>query len=145
MTNPAGERPYDVLLVEDDNADALLIEEALLDQGLARDLTRAEDGVVALEYLRDPSRPRPDLIVLDLNMPRMNGRELLAVIKHDEALRAIPVVVLTTSHAPDDVRGAYGDHANAYVNKPVALDDFTRAVQGIDAFFLETAVRVPRP
>ncbi|MFF3255997.1 response regulator [Actinacidiphila glaucinigra] len=141
MIAPA--RPYDVLLVEDDAADAMLIEDALTARG-TRNLTQVEDGIAALEYLRDPRHPRPDLIVLDLNMPRMNGRELLAVIKNDEDLRAIPVVVLTTSSAPDDVSGAYRRHANAYVTKPVNLDDFERAVQSIDAFYLDTATHLPR-
>ncbi|MEU6444513.1 response regulator [Streptomyces sp. NPDC047046] len=140
----APDRPYDVLLVEDDEADALLIEDALLARG-ARNLTQVHDGVAGLDYLRDRGNTRPDLIVLDLNMPRMNGRELLAVIKQDEELRTIPVVVLTTSSAPDDVSGAYRQHANAYVTKPVNLDDFERAVQSIDAFYLETVVRLPRP
>lgn len=134
---------YGVLLVEDDHADAMLIEEALFERGAARIITRAEDGVVALEHLRE-ARPLPDLIILDLNMPRMNGRELLAVLKADPDLRAIPVVVLTTSGAPDDVSGAYRGHANAYVTKPVNLDDFTRAVQSIDAFYLETAAVSPQ-
>ncbi|MFI6019165.1 response regulator [Streptomyces sp. NPDC051287] len=142
MVAPA--RPYDVLLVEDDEADALLIQDALQARG-ARRLTQVQDGVAGLEYLRDRSNPRPDLIVLDLNMPRMNGRELLAVIKEDEDLRTIPVVVLTTSSAPEDVTGAYRKHANAYVTKPVNLDDFERAVQSIDMFYLETATRLPRP
>ncbi|MER7805347.1 response regulator [Streptomyces parvulus] len=135
-------RPHDVLLIEDDEADALLIEEALLQRG-ARNLGRAHDGVAGLAYLRDPGNPRPDLIVLDLNMPRMNGRELLAVIKDDEDLCTIPVVVLTTSSAPDDVTAAYQRHANAYVTKPVNLDDFERAVQSIDAFYLDTVTRLP--
>ncbi|MET9879541.1 response regulator [Actinacidiphila glaucinigra] len=141
MIAPA--RPYDVLLVEDDAADAMLIEDALTACG-TRNLTQVEDGIAALDYLRDPRQPRPDLIVLDLNMPRMNGRELLDVIKNDENLRAIPVVVLTTSSAPDDVSGAYQRHANAYVTKPVNLDDFERAVQSIDAFYLDTATQLPR-
>ncbi|GAA3904045.1 response regulator [Streptomyces sp. NPDC003631] len=141
MTAPA--RPYDVLLVEDDEADALLIEDALLARG-ARNLTQVQDGVAGLDYLRDTAKPRPDLIVLDLNMPRMNGRELLAVIKQDPDLRTIPVVVLTTSSAPDDVTGAYRHHANAYVTKPVNLEDFERAVQNIDAFYLETITHLPR-
>ncbi|WP_377274453.1 response regulator [Peterkaempfera sp. SMS 1(5)a] len=142
MAAPA--RPYDVLLVEDDRADAMLIEDALLERGGARKLTHVEDGVAALEYLRDPENTRPDLIVLDLNMPRMNGREFLTVLKHDENLRAIPVVVLTTSAAPDDVSGAYQRHANAYVTKPVNLDDFIRAVHSIDTFYLDTAAKLPR-
>ncbi len=142
MAAPA--RPYDVLLVEDDPADAMLIKEALLEQGAARNLTQVQDGIAALDHLRDPALPRPDLIVLDLNMPRMNGRELLAVLKGDEELRTIPVVVLTTSAAPDDVTDAYRRYANAYVTKPVNLDDFTRAVRSIDAFYLDTATKLPR-
>ncbi|MCK8677633.1 MULTISPECIES: response regulator [Streptomyces] len=141
MTAPA--RPYDVLLVEDDVADAMLIQDALTERG-TRNLTQVDDGVAALEYLRDPESTRPDLIVLDLNMPRMNGRELLAVLKADEKLRTIPVVVLTTSSAPDDVTGAYRQHANAYVTKPVNLEDFERAVQSIDAFYLDTTTKLPR-
>ena len=133
-------RPRDILLVEDDPADALLVEEALRARGAARSIAWVPDGVAALELLRDPEATRPDLIVVDLNMPRMNGRELLAVLKADDGLKAIPVVVLTTSDAPADVRAAYERHANAYITKPVNLDDFVRAVRSIDAFFLDTAV-----
>ncbi|MFD3546754.1 response regulator [Streptomyces sp. NPDC058655] len=140
-TTPA--RPFDVLLVEDDTADAMLIEEALSDRG-ARNLVQVTDGVAALEHLRAPGSVRPDLIVLDLNMPRMNGRDLLKVLKTDEDLQTIPVVVLTTSTAPDDIAGAYSSHANAYVTKPVNLEEFERAVQSIDAFYLDTAIRLPR-
>ncbi|WP_327071164.1 response regulator [Kitasatospora sp. NBC_01302] len=143
MSQLGPEKSYRVLLVEDDHADAMLIEEALFDQGTARTITRAEDGVAALEHLR-AVRPLPDLIILDLNMPRMNGRELLAVLKGDDLFRAIPVVVLTTSGAPNDVSGAYRGHANAYVTKPVNLDDFTHAVQSIDTFYLETAAVLPQ-
>lgn len=138
------DRTYSVLLVEDDPADALLIEDALVEHGMARDIAQVTDGIAALEHLRDPDKKRPDLIVLDLNMPRMNGRELLAVLKDDPSLGAIPVVVLTTSAAPDDIEAAYRQHANAYVAKPVNLDEFITAVQGIDAFFLNTATRLPR-
>ncbi|MFJ4922772.1 response regulator [Streptomyces sp. NPDC088725] len=141
----ASDRPYSVLLVEDDPADAMLIEDALVERGMARTIDQVEDGVAALEYLRDPARARPDLIVLDLNMPRMNGRELLAVLKDDAALGSIPVVVLTTSAAPDDIEDAYRQHANAYVTKPVNLDEFIHSVQGIDSFFLDTAAKPPRP
>ncbi|MFJ4834332.1 response regulator [Streptomyces sp. NPDC088747] len=141
MTTPS--RPFDVLLVEDDIADAMLIEEALSERG-ARNLVQVTDGVAALEHLRTPGAPRPDLIVLDLNMPRMNGRDLLKVLKSDDDLQTIPVVVLTTSTAPDDVTGAYSSHANAYVTKPVNLEEFEQAVQSIDAFYLDTATR-PRP
>ncbi|RAJ44715.1 response regulator receiver domain-containing protein [Kitasatospora sp. SolWspMP-SS2h] len=141
MTSPA--RAFDVLLVEDDVADAMLIEEALTERG-TRNLVQVTDGLAALEHLRDPGTVRPDLIVLDLNMPRMNGRDLLRVLKSDEDLRTIPVVVLTTSAAPDDVTGAYSSHANAYVTKPVNLAEFEQAVQSIDAFYLDTATRPPR-
>ena len=137
-------RGCDILLVEDDAADAMLIEEALLEQGVARTLHTAVDGVAALEHLRTPGVDRPDLIVLDLNMPRMNGRELLAVLKADERLKVIPVVVLTTSSAPQDIAEAYRSHANAFITKPVTLDEFARAVRSIDAFFLDTATRVPQ-
>ncbi|MEU1414267.1 response regulator [Streptomyces sp. NPDC005731] len=136
-------RPYDVLLVEDDVADAMLIQDALAERG-TRNLTQVSDGIAALDYLRDPSTERPDLIVLDLNMPRMNGREFLAVVKEDAALRTIPVVVLTTSAAPDDVTGAYHHHANAYVTKPVNLEEFEAAVHSIDAFYLDVAVKPPK-
>jgi len=139
MTALAAPRAYDILLVEDDPADAMLIEEALLQRGAARSISQVDDGVAALERLRDPAHPKPDLIVLDLNMPRMNGRELLAVLKNDAELKVIPVVVLTTSGAPGDVTGAYQQHTNAYITKPVNLDDFIHAVQSIDAFFLDTA------
>ncbi|MFD9060704.1 response regulator [Kitasatospora purpeofusca] len=142
MTTSPG-RAVDVLLVEDDVADAMLIEEALTERG-TRNLVQVTDGVAALEHLRDPASTRPDLIVLDLNMPRMNGRDLLKVLKSDEDLRTIPVVVLTTSSAPDDVTGAYSSHANAYVTKPVNLADFEHAVQSIDAFYVDTATRPPR-
>jgi len=141
MTTPA--RPFDVLLVEDDTADAMLIEEALSERG-TRNLVQVTDGVAALEHLRAPDTVRPDLIVLDLNMPRMNGHDLLKVLKTDADLQTIPVVVLTTSTAPDDVSGAYGSHANAYVTKPVNLEAFEQAVQSIDTFYLDTATR-PRP
>ncbi|MEV6019169.1 response regulator [Streptomyces sp. NPDC051997] len=141
MTTPA--RPFDVLLVEDDMADALLIEEALSERG-ARNLVQVTDGVAALEHLRAPATARPDLIVLDLNMPRMNGRDLLRILKKDENLQTIPVVVLTTSTAPDDVADAYSSHANAYVTKPVNLEEFEQAVQSIHAFYLDTATRPPR-
>jgi CheY-like chemotaxis protein len=146
MTHPAAEpaRRYDILLVEDDSADALLISEALHEHGHGRIVGQAGDGVEALEWLRSPVRRRPDLIVLDLNMPRMNGRELLSVLKGDDELKAIPVVVLTTSAAPQDVADAYQRHANAYVTKPVNLADFERAVRSIDEFFLGVALPVPR-
>jgi CheY-like chemotaxis protein len=143
MAAAAATHPYDVLLVEDDAADALLIQDALTERG-TRNITQVSDGIAALEFLRDRSNERPDLIVLDLNMPRMNGREFLAVVKEDPELRTIPVVVLTTSAAPDDVTGAYHHHANAYVTKPVNLVEFEAAVRSIDSFYLDIAVKPPK-
>ncbi|HEV2635937.1 MAG TPA: response regulator [Actinocrinis sp.] len=128
-----------ILLVEDDEADALLIREALDQAGCERTVTQVGDGIEALAHLRDPARPRPDLIVLDLNMPRMGGRELLGILKADESLRLVPTVVLTSSKAPDDIAAAYARHANAFVTKPIDLEDFNVAVRGIDAFFLDIA------
>jgi CheY-like chemotaxis protein len=139
----APSRPYTVLLAEDDLGDALLVEEAFQVRGFGQQVHTVGDGVEAMEYLRDPARRKPDLIILDLNMPRMDGRETLAAIKSDPELRAIPVVVLTTSEAPDDVSAAYGLHANAYVSKPQEFDDFENAVHAIDDFFLEL-VRLAR-
>lgn len=146
MNLPASEsaQRYEILLVEDDAADALLISEALREHGHGRIVSRVGDGVAALEWLREPVRDRPDLIVLDLNTPRMNGWELLAELKTDDKLKVIPVVVLTTSAAPQDVTLAYQRHANAYVTKPVNLADFERAVRSIDEFFLSIASPVPR-
>ncbi|MEY9929826.1 CheY-like chemotaxis protein [Catenulispora sp. GP43] len=131
--------PRDILLVEDDEADALLIQDALEQFGDERTVTHIEDGVAALAHLRTPGRVRPDLIVMDLNMPRMNGHELLKILKTDSILRTVPVVVLTTSSLSTDIEAAYANHANAYVTKPVTLDEFTHAVQSIDEFFLRTA------
>jgi CheY-like chemotaxis protein len=138
-------RPYHVLLVEDDLADVLLVEEALSEMEVAPSLERVGDGVEALAYLEDESRTRPDLIVLDLNMPRMGGAELLSRLKADDRTRAIPVVVLTTSGAPQDINAAYHDYASAYVIKPVALEDFTAAVRSIDVFYRQTSARLPAP
>lgn len=133
---PRGElRSYNVLLVEDDIADGFLIDEVLREQGMAARIDRVEDGVAALAWLRDDAHARPDLIVLDLNVPRMSGRELLVALRDDAGLCSIPVVVLTNSDAPDDIMLAYDLRACAYVNKPVRLEDFLLAVRGIDAFF----------
>lgn len=136
-------RPYHVLLVEDDHGDALLIEEVLEAGDPPPSLARAENGVQALEYLRDAGRARPDLIVLDLNMPLMGGAQLLDEVKRDELLRRIPVVVLTTSASPEHVEAAYRSHAAAYVVKPGSLDTFNAAVRGIDDFFHHVATRLP--
>jgi CheY-like chemotaxis protein len=142
MAAAAPSRPYTVLLAEDDLGDALLVEEAFLVRGFGQNVHTVSDGVEAMAYLRDPDRPMPDLILLDLNMPRMDGRETLSAIKSDPVLRMIPVVVLTTSNAPGDVSAVYDLHANAYVCKPRELDEFLGAVHAIDDFFLDLIRRV---
>jgi CheY-like chemotaxis protein len=137
-------RSLHILVVDDDDADAMMIAEALEDLESATSIDRVADGQEALDYLRRdgvyPDAPRPDLILLDLNMPRMGGREVLSVIKADEALKAIPVVVLTTSGAALDIMTSYQGRANAYVTKPMELDQFQSVVQEINRFFRDTAV-----
>jgi two-component system response regulator len=132
-------RVLSVLLVDDDEGDLLMIREALDSGTREHDIHIAHDGEEALEFLRRKGRfadaPRPDLVLLDLNMPRMDGRQVLTLVKADEDLRRIPVVVLTTSRAPADINDSYGLHANAYVTKPMSLDDLTAVVKGIDDFF----------
>ncbi len=142
MTAAAPSRPYSVLLADDDPGDVLLVEEAFLSRGFGQKLHSVGDGVQALEYLRDPSSPLPDLIILDLNMPRLGGRGTLAAIRSDPRFARIPVVILTTSDAPDDVAGSYELHANAYVCKPTDLDAFLATVHSIDDFYLGL-VRLP--
>jgi CheY-like chemotaxis protein len=138
--------PIEILLVEDDPGDVALTKEAFEHHKVSNTLTVVSDGVQALAYLRREGRftgsARPDLILLDLNLPRMDGREVLAELKNDDDLAAIPVVVLTTSEAEEDVLRSYQLHANAYVTKPVDFHQFIRVVQQIDEFFV-TVVRLP--
>ncbi|MEJ2853459.1 MULTISPECIES: response regulator [Saccharothrix] len=137
----------DVLLVEDDPGDALMTQEAFEHHKIRNQLHVVRDGVEALEFLRREGRyadaPRPGLILLDLNLPKMDGREVLAQVKADESLRTIPVVVLTTSEAEEDILRSYNLHANAYVTKPVDFDRFIEVVRQIDDFFV-TVVKLPR-
>ena len=148
LTDPTAGQPavIDVLLVEDDPGDVLMTQEAFEHNKVRNTLTVVADGVSALAYLRKEGEhadaPRPGLILLDLNLPRMDGREVLAEIKTDESLRAIPVVVLTTSEAEEDVLRSYELHANAYVTKPVDFEAFITVVRQIDEFFVEV-VRLP--
>jgi len=138
--------PIEVLLVEDDPGDVLLIREAFEDNKVANRLHVVADGVEALEFMRQTGAyadaPRPDLVLLDLNLPRKDGREVLAEVKDDERLRTIPVVVLTTSQAEEDVLRSYDLHANAYVTKPVDFDRFIGVVRQIDQFFV-SVVKLP--
>jgi two-component system response regulator len=132
-------RPIEILLVEDSPADAIITREAFVDAKLLNTLHVVEDGVQALEFLRRQGSyadaPRPDLILLDLNLPRKNGREVLAEIKADKDFKSIPVIILTTSSADEDILNAYDLHANCYVIKPVGFDNFLKAVQSIQDFW----------
>ncbi|MBT2467238.1 response regulator [Streptomyces sp. ISL-66] len=145
MTAPA--QPIEVLLVEDDPGDELMTPEAFEDNKIGNTLHVVRDGEEALDFLyrrgRHTGAPRPDLILLDLNLPKYDGRQILEKIKSDEDLAHIPVVVLTTSSAEEDILRSYKLHANAYVTKPVDLDQFIAAVRQIDEFFV-TVVRLPR-
>ncbi len=138
----AAARPITVLLVEDDPGDVLLVREAFDDHRLNNRLLVAADGVEAMERLRSADADRPDIVLLDLNLPRKDGREVLAEIKSDKDLRCIPVVVLSTSDAEEDILRSYDLHANAYVTKPVDFDRFIDVVRQIDDFFV-SVVRLP--
>jgi CheY-like chemotaxis protein len=142
---PAG-HPIEVLLVEDDPGDVLLIREAFDFNKVHNTLNVVNDGEQALDYLRGVGeyvgRTRPDLVLLDLNLPRKDGREVLAEVKSDPELRTIPIVVLTTSEAEEDVLKSYQLHANAYVTKPVDFERFVSIVRQIDDFFV-SVVRLP--
>jgi CheY-like chemotaxis protein len=141
-----GRSPVEILLVEDNPGDVRLTREALREGKVYNNLHWAKDGVEALEFLRQQGRyanaPRPDIILLDLNLPRKDGREVLEEIKSDEVLKRIPVVVLTTSKAEEDVLRTYNLHANCYVTKPVDLEKFMVVVKSIDVFWL-TVVTLP--
>lgn len=136
-----------ILLVEDDQGDVELTQYTIEKSKIFIDLRVVGDGVEALAFLRQEGKyggvPRPDLILLDLNMPRMDGRTFLAEMRADEALKAIPVVVLTTSQAEEDIIRSYRLGANCYVTKPVGLAEFTRVVNAIEDFWF-TIVRLPR-
>lgn len=135
-------RPIEILLVEDNAADVRLTQEALREGKVRNNLYVARDGEEALEYLRRPASVRPDLVLLDLNLPRKDGRQVLAEIKSDPDLQTIPVVVLTTSSAEADIQKSYKLHANCYIQKPVDLEQFVQVVKSIDEFWL-TVVRLP--
>src|SRR5271165_6393439 len=140
-------RAIDILLVEDSPSDVRLTREALKEAKVLNMLHVVQDGTAALEFLRKHGQyggsPRPDLILLDLNLPKKDGREVLAEIKQDETLKCIPVVILTTSRAEEDVIRSYNLHANAYVTKPVDLKQFLEVIRTIEAFWLAVVTLPP--
>jgi two-component system, chemotaxis family, response regulator Rcp1 len=136
----------DILLVEDNAGDARLAQEALRDGKVRNALHHVWDGEEAMAFLRRSGKyaaaPRPDLILLDLNLPRMDGSEVLAEIKKDDSLKSIPVVILTTSSSEQDILRSYNLHANCYITKPVTMVEFIRAVTAVQDFWL-TVVKLP--
>jgi two-component system, chemotaxis family, response regulator Rcp1 len=138
--------PIEILLVEDNPGDSRLAKEALKDSKLKNNLYIAEDGIEAMDFLHQIGKyskmPRPDLIILDLNLPKKDGREVLAEVKNDEGLKRIPVVILTISKAEEDILKTYNLHANCYVTKPLDLDQFMKVVKSIEDFWL-TIVKLP--
>ena len=142
------DRHLDVLLVEDDPGDIVMTQEAFVDGGLTGTLHVTRDGVEAMDFLRRApgysGAPRPDLVLLDLNLPRMAGHEVLAAIRSDHELTLLPVVVLTTSAAMDDVEASYRLHANAHVTKPSDYAGFTQVLARIEEFFSRVAQLPPR-
>ena len=146
MTKQIGIKAIDILLVEDNPGDVRLTREALKEGKVLNTLQVVGDGIEALEFLRHEGKyaktPHPDIILLDLNLPRMDGRELLAVIKSDLNLRRIPVVILTTSKAEEDIIKSYDLHANCFITKPVDLDQFIKVVKSVEEFWF-TIVKLP--
>jgi two-component system, chemotaxis family, response regulator Rcp1 len=144
--NASSLHPIEILLVEDNPGDSRLAKEALKESKLKNNLYIAEDGVEAMNFLYKTGKyskmPRPDLVILDLNLPKKDGREVLAEIKNDDNLKRIPVVILTISKAEEDILKTYNLHANCYVTKPLDLDQFMKVVRSIEDFWL-TIVKLP--
>jgi CheY-like chemotaxis protein len=141
-------KAIEILLVEDNSGDARLTLEALKDMKMLNNVSVVMDGVEAIAFLRREGKnthaPHPDLILLDLNLPKKGGREVLAEIKEDPDLRRIPVIILTTSQAEQDILSGYDLHANAYITKPVDLQQFFRIVESIEGFWLNIVKLPPR-
>jgi CheY-like chemotaxis protein len=141
-------RPIEILLVEDSPSDTELTQEALREAKVRNHVSTVEDGVQAMDFLRRrgafADAPKPDLIMLDLNLPRKDGREVLAEIKEDPELKTTPVVVLTTSQAEQDILQAYHLHANCYITKPVDFEQFLEAIRSIETFWLLVVTLPPR-
>lgn len=147
MTNKNLGRPAELLLVEDDSTDVLLTKKALQKGGFLNNLSVVKDGEEAMDFLHQrgdyTNAPVPDIILLDLNMPRKDGREVLQEVKTDESLQHIPIIVLTTSDAEQDVLKSYKLHANCYIKKPVDLHQFVDAIASLQSFWL-SVVKLPR-
>ncbi len=141
--------PFDILIVDDNQADLMIMQEALLETGLSANLHTAVNGEEAMKFLRrvgeHSTAPQPHLIILDLNMPRKNGYEVLEEIKSDRLLMRIPVVILTTSKADADISRAYASHANCYIPKPVDFNQFCEIMQRIKMFWFEIVSLPARP
>lgn len=139
-------KPVNILIVEDNEGDARLIKEVLNTNKIFNNLYAVKDGVQAMDFLRRNEKytdvPTPDLIILDLNLPKKDGREVLAEIKSDEALKKIPVVVMTTSEAQEDILKSYNQHANCFISKPIDLNQFVKVVRSIEEFWF-TIVKLP--
>jgi CheY-like chemotaxis protein len=137
-------RPIELFLVEDNPGDIRLAKEMFKEAKMKLNLTVAEDGVQAMDYLKkvcsDPRMAKPELIILDLNLPKKDGREVLAELKTNEELKRIPVIILTSSTSAEDVSKAYGEHANCYIAKPVDLDEFARIIKTIEEFWFRTVI-----
>jgi two-component system, chemotaxis family, response regulator Rcp1 len=146
MDNGVDPRPAEILLVEDSPTDVLMTQEAFEQARLLINLHVVEDGVEAIAFLRKAgsygNAPRPDIILLDWNLPKKDGREVLTEVKADPELKAIPIVVLTTSQADRDIVTAYGLHANCYITKPVNFKNFTQVIREVGNFWL-TVVALP--
>ena len=146
MNNVRIGKPIEILPVEDNPGDVRLTLESLRDAKMLNHLTAVEDGVEAMAFLRRQGKytnvPRPDVILLDLNLPKKDGREVLAEVKSDDDLKRIPVVIITTSRAEEDILKTYNLHANCYISKPVDLDQFIRVVKSIEDFWF-TVVKLP--
>ena len=140
-------RNIEILLVDDNVGDVVLTKEALKSASFTNRVSTAHDGVEAIEFLHRRGKfenaPKPDLVLLDINMPRKNGCEVLNEIRHDEELKLLPVIILTSSEAEDDIRRAYELHANCFVTKPVDLDEMVKVVHAVDHFWT-TIAKLPR-
>jgi CheY-like chemotaxis protein len=145
MKDP-GFKVIDILVVEDNSGDARLIKEVLNDYKIFSSLYLAKDGVEAMDFLHNKGKyktaPKPDLIILDLNLPRKDGREVLAEIKNDEQLKHIPIVIMTISQAEEDIFKSYNLHANCYITKPIDLNQFIKVVKSIEDFWF-SIVKLP--